>query len=34
MELVEGGQLLERIVHQDHYSETEAAKVFVQMVRC
>mmetsp|Transcript_20530 Transcript_20530/g.51371 ORF Transcript_20530/g.51371 Transcript_20530/m.51371 type:complete len:689 (-) Transcript_20530:168-2234(-) len=33
MELVTGGQLLERIVKKDHYSETEAAKVFVQVVR-
>jgi len=32
MELVSGGQLLERIVKKDHYSETEAAKVFVQVV--
>eukprot|EP00960_Hanusia_phi_P036376 752296-Hanusia_phi.AAC.1 len=32
MELVNGGQLLDRIIQKDHYSETEAANVFVQMI--
>lgn len=32
MELVTGGELFDRIVAKDHYSETEAAKVFVQII--
>jgi 16S rRNA A1518/A1519 N6-dimethyltransferase RsmA/KsgA/DIM1 with predicted DNA glycosylase/AP lyase activity len=32
MELVTGGELFDRIVAKDHYSETEAASVFVQMI--
>jgi len=32
MELVTGGQLLDRIIEKDHYSETEAANVFVQLL--
>mmetsp|Transcript_27465 Transcript_27465/g.56307 ORF Transcript_27465/g.56307 Transcript_27465/m.56307 type:complete len:603 (+) Transcript_27465:181-1989(+) len=32
MELVTGGQLLDRIIEKDHYSETEAARVFTQMI--
>jgi len=32
MELVTGGQLLERIIAKDHYSETEAANCFVQII--
>lgn len=32
MELVTGGELFDRIVAKDHYSETEAASVFVQII--
>eukprot|EP00290_Baffinella_frigidus_P026487 CAMPEP_0180244656 /NCGR_PEP_ID=MMETSP0987-20121128/34547_1 /TAXON_ID=697907 /ORGANISM="non described non described, Strain CCMP2293" /LENGTH=109 /DNA_ID=CAMNT_0022212199 /DNA_START=13 /DNA_END=339 /DNA_ORIENTATION=- len=32
MEPVTGGQLLERIIAKDHYSEREAASCFVQLV--
>jgi serine/threonine protein kinase len=32
MEPVTGGQLLERILAKDHYSETEAANSFVQII--
>mmetsp|Transcript_32449 Transcript_32449/g.50542 ORF Transcript_32449/g.50542 Transcript_32449/m.50542 type:complete len:514 (+) Transcript_32449:267-1808(+) len=32
MELVTGGELFDRIITKDHYSETEAAKVFVQII--
>mmetsp|Transcript_50311 Transcript_50311/g.118385 ORF Transcript_50311/g.118385 Transcript_50311/m.118385 type:complete len:617 (+) Transcript_50311:196-2046(+) len=32
MEVVTGGQLLDRIIEKEHYSETEAAHVFVQMI--
>jgi len=32
MELVTGGELFDRIVAKDHYSETEAASVFVEVM--
>ena len=32
MEPVTGGQLLERIIAKDHYSETEAAHCFIQII--
>mmetsp|Transcript_28665 Transcript_28665/g.44913 ORF Transcript_28665/g.44913 Transcript_28665/m.44913 type:complete len:287 (+) Transcript_28665:1174-2034(+) len=32
MEMVTGGELFDRIVEKDHYSETEAARVFTQMM--